>query len=268
MPPKTRNAEQTEKNPDCHADGSTASDHLASEMASMHALLRRMETDQKKSLADIQKSTAKIEEKLSTMSDRLDNAEARLSFLEDAAKEAKVDPPARTSELEQMRKWVDDLEAHGRRNNLRFQGFPEDSERGNAVKFLEDLLPQLLNIQFPRGLIIERAHRIPTRRQEGRPPRAIIVKFLSFQDVTRIKQAAREKRIIQWEGHRIGVFPDYTRSVEMQRRKFKECKRRLRERGMEYALVFPATLKIILPNGVERRFDDSRRALEFIDSQD
>ncbi|KAK7893158.1 hypothetical protein WMY93_022310 [Mugilogobius chulae] len=253
-------------------DGETASTpavdsvSLATEMAQMHKLLKQMDSNQKKSLDEIKKSTTAIEKKLSAISDRMDSAEARIGALEDAAVAAKSDPPVTASQMDSIRKWIDDLEARGRRNNLRFSGFPEGCEEGNAVAFLEKLLPQLLDIQFPRGLIIERAHRTLTAQRNGKSFRSIIAKFLNFQDVKTIQRAAREKSNVEWRGQKICVFPDYTRSVEAQRKRFTECKKRLRERGANYALIYPATLKIFLDNGVERRFEDAKKALEFIDT--
>lgn len=160
-----------------------------------------------------------------------------------------------------MRKWVDDLEAEGRRNNLRFRGFPEGCENGNAADFLEKTLPERLEIDFPRGLVIERTL---AQRQDGQLARAIIAKFLCFRDMARNQCTAREKQNISWWGHKIGIFPDYTRVVEFQCKKFRECKRRLHERGVKFALVYPATLKIFPGVGSEQRFDDPVKALDFI----
>lgn len=158
-------------------------------------------------------------------------------------------------------KWVNDLEAWGRRNNLRFCGFPKGCQNGNAADFLEKTLPERLEIDFPRGLVIERTL---AQRQDGQPARAIIAKFLCFRDVARIQCTAREKQNISWEGHKIGIFPDYTRVVEFRCKKFRECKRRLHQRGVKFALVYPATLKIFPGVGLEQRFDNQVKALDFI----
>lgn len=223
-----------------------------------------MDANQTTALTEIKQLTSAIEGKLSIKLEHLDNAEARLSLLEAVAEAAKADPPVPTSQMEQMRKCFDDLEARGRRNNLRFRGFPEGCEDGSAVDFLGKILPELLGIEFPRGLIIERAHRTLALHQDGRPARAIIAKLLCFRDVSLIQQAVREKQDISWKGHKIGIFPDYTRAVETQHQKFRECKRWLHEQGVKFALVYPATLKVFSGKGSERRFDDLKKALDFI----
>lgn len=220
-----------------------------------------MDANQTTALTEIKQLTSAIEGKLSMKLEHLDNAEARLSLLEAVAEVAKADPPVPTSQMEQMRKCFDDLEARGRRNN---RGFPEGCEDGSAVDFLGKILPELLGIDFPRGLIIERAHRTLALHQDGRPARAIIAKLLCFRDVSLIQRVVREKQDISWKGHKIGIFPDYTRAVETQRQKFRECKRWLHEQGVKFALVYPATLKVFSGKGSERRFDDLKKALDFI----
>lgn len=82
--------------------------------------------------------------------------------------------------------------------------------------------------------------------------------------MARIQCTAREKQNISWEGHKIGIFPDYTRVVEFRCKKFRECKRRLHQRGVKFALVYPATLKIFPGVGLEQRFDNQVKALDFI----
>lgn len=149
-------------------DGAPGSEEtLTAEIASMHQLLKQMDAIQTTALAETKQSTSDIEGKLSVISEHLDNADARLSLPETVAEAAKADPLVPTSQMEQMRKWVDDLEASGRRNNQRFPGFPEGCEDGSAVDFLEKILPELLGIDFPRGLIIERAHRTLAPHQDG-----------------------------------------------------------------------------------------------------
>lgn len=134
-------------------------DSLAVEVANMHQLLKQMDTSQTAALAEIKQATEAISERLGVFSERLDSVEGRLSSLEDAADTARANPPAPMSELMQLKKLVEDLEARGRRNNLRIRGFPEGCEGDSIVGFLEQVLPEILDLDFPRGFIIERAHR-------------------------------------------------------------------------------------------------------------
>ena len=216
---------------------------MATEMAAMHQLLKRMDADQKKALTEIKginKTTAAIEAKLTAITERLDAAETRISSLEDAAAAAQVDPPVTASQMDQkmeeLQSRLDFFEFRSRKYNLKFRGFPENCcENNKVVDFLEKLLPTLLEINFPRGLVVDNAHRIPATRQEGKPARFIIAKFMCLQDVDLIKRTARDKDIT-WEGHKIEIFPDRTKAMEMKRLKFKEYKVALHSKGLSFAL--------------------------------
>ena len=72
----------------------------------------------------------------------------------------------------------------------------------------------MLNIDYPGGLEIDRAHRSLARcRPDGRPPRAILAWFLRFRDRERIVGVARKLGKVNWDGHHTMVFPDYSKLV-------------------------------------------------------
>ncbi|XP_039882789.1 uncharacterized protein LOC120730442 [Simochromis diagramma] len=117
---------------------------------------------------------------------------------------------------------------------------------------------------------IERAHRIgaPPKRYEGdQPPRArpLIARFLRFQDRNRVAEAARCLGDIVWEGHRIMIFPDYSRLLSEKRNKFNECKKLLHNKRIGFSLIYPAVLVVKAPQG-SRRFEDHKKAMTFIRS--
>ncbi|KAJ8389518.1 hypothetical protein AAFF_G00119080 [Aldrovandia affinis] len=82
----------------------------------------------------------------------------------------------------------------------------------------------MLGINFPRGLMLERAHRIISSRSGSDVLRALITIVLCFQDVTLIGGVTREKKEVCWNGYRIGIHPDYSKEVQIQRQRFRECK--------------------------------------------
>ncbi|RVE58528.1 hypothetical protein OJAV_G00210040 [Oryzias javanicus] len=151
-------------------------------------------------------------------------------------------------------------------------GFHEGCEEDNAVKFLEEIIPKIFNINFPKGLEIERAHRLGSRpgRGEGSQafrPRPIIARFLRFQDRDRIAEAARKMGTVTWERRRIMVFADYSKLLSDRRMKFRECKKLLHEKNIRFSLNYPAVLMVKAPQG-PRRFEDHKEALAFITSLD
>ena len=75
---------------------------------------------------------------------------------------------------------MDYLEDQSRRNNLRFDGLPEESEENweQTSKKVQDLVKNKLGIN--QSVTIERAHRVGKRVSSK--PRTIVAKFLRFGD--------------------------------------------------------------------------------------
>lgn len=136
------------------------------------------------------------------------------------------------------------------------------------ARFLEELLPDLLNIEGRRE--IEQAHRVTgithvTGPASGDRPRPILARFLRLSDRDAVLQAARNKGKLTWGDATVMLFPDYSKATQMKRDKFKECKKKLHERGVSFRILFPAKLRIETGNS-ERAFDCPQRAMAFIDA--
>ncbi|KAE8292510.1 LINE-1 retrotransposable element ORF1 protein [Larimichthys crocea] len=190
--------------------------------------------------------------------------EKRVESLEMTEQEWQANPPASKTDVERIWDKLQDMEDRSRRNNVRFFGFPEGKEGGDAVKFLEELLPNLLNIKGRRE--IERAHRIAGQRPAtGDRPRPILARFLRSSDRDAVLRAARNKGKLSWGNTTIMLFPDYSRATQMKRDKFKECKKKLHEREVRFRMLFPAKLRIETGQG-ERAFECPREAMAFIDA--
>ncbi len=99
-----------------------------------------------------------------------------------------------------------------------------------------------------KALAIERAHRIGYMRKTAADaksiPRVMIVKFLDYRDKERVMRAARVKKDVLFQNHRIMFFPDLSAEVNKQRRQFDEVKKQLRAKGLMYDLIFPARLRV------------------------
>ncbi|KAL1264203.1 hypothetical protein QQF64_004558 [Cirrhinus molitorella] len=123
------------------------------------------------SLKEIRKATTSMESKLSALMERISDVEARVEFLEAYDRDLQSNPPARKDEIDVLRDKLMDMEDRSRRNNLRFVGIPEGSEGTDMEAFLEETLPQLLNIPTPsHGWDIERVAqsscpKTPTERE-------------------------------------------------------------------------------------------------------
>lgn len=70
---------------------------------------------------------------------------------------------AADDEIKLLKDKIDEIENQSRRQNLRLVGFPEGVESRNAVDFLKEWLPKILD-QEDEMYEIERAHRTLQRR--------------------------------------------------------------------------------------------------------
>ncbi|KAG7457281.1 hypothetical protein JOB18_019123 [Solea senegalensis] len=223
-----------------------------------------MMQDQDEANEHEQQQANDIETKLSPLITRLDDVEKRVEHLEMTEKDWQANPPASKTDVRQIWDKLEDMENRLRRNNVRFVGFPEGREGGDAVKFLEELLPNLLDREGRRE--IEQAHRVASQRPTpGDRPRLILARFLRLSDWDAVLRAARNKGKLSWGNSTVMLFPDYPRATKMKRDKFRECKKKLHELGVSFRMLFPAKLRIETSEG-EKAFDCPRKAKAFRDA--
>uniref|UniRef100_H2ZTJ7 L1 transposable element RRM domain-containing protein n=1 Tax=Latimeria chalumnae TaxID=7897 RepID=H2ZTJ7_LATCH len=191
-------------------------------------------------------------------------AENRISKIEDRELGTEQNCKYLKQHLTTALERIEDLENRSRRNNLRIMGFPEGVEDGNPVKFLQEVLPELLDLEEGQILEIERAHRtLAPRPTPEQRPRAFIVKFLRYPIRELLLRLARNKSQIKWKDHRISLFPDWSRDLQLKRQRFWEVRRLLREKNIKYGLFYPAILKVTY-NGETLSFMDPGEVKKFL----
>ncbi|KAK7884430.1 hypothetical protein WMY93_027553 [Mugilogobius chulae] len=202
-----------------------------------------------------------------TLDTRVVNAEQRISDLEDTVAIHAVEIPELRKKLEATIDKIDDLENRSRRCNIRIVGLPEGSEGTNAVSFMTSWLPELVHERFKGGAVkIDRCHRAPAGRPSppGQRPRPMLVKLHNFQDKVRIMRAARKTQPLIFRGSTISIFGDFSAAVVKKREEFSSTKQRFREKGISYAMLYPAVLKI-KHNGQEKVFKHPEDAARYLD---
>uniref|UniRef100_H3A0E7 L1 transposable element RRM domain-containing protein n=1 Tax=Latimeria chalumnae TaxID=7897 RepID=H3A0E7_LATCH len=188
---------------------------------------------------------------------RVMEAENRISKIEDRELGTEQDCKYLKQHLTTALERIEDLENRSRRNNLRILGFPEGVEEGNPVKFLQEILPELLDLEEGQILEIERAHHtLAPRLTPEQRPRAFIVKFLHYPIRELLLCSARNKFQIKWKDHRISLFPDWSRDLQQKRQRFWE-------KNIKYGLFYPAILKVT-HNGETLSFTDPGEVKKFL----
>lgn len=158
----------------------------------------------------------------------------------------------------------EDLEGRSRRNNIRLVGLPEGAEGTHPTEFVAHLLQSLLHLQ--EKPLLDRAHRtLRERPRKGEPPRPIVIRVHYFQARDEILRRAAQLSPLTHDGNKLSIFADYTTAVVRKRAAFRDTKRLLHScPGVKFGLLFPAVLRITLPNGAVHKFEDPVAALDFI----
>lgn len=249
------------------AEGTSDSDALVADSDPLATILKEMRSG----FRSLDTRFDALEKRMDTMNNkiqshdrRLDAAETRISDTEDGASKALQ----RLERVEHILKDVaiknEDLEARGRRNNIRLLGVPESTNTGRLDVFIERLLADLFGRDsFTQGFVVERAHRsLGPRPAPGLNPRPIIARLLNFRDRDTALRLAQDKGDIVWQGSRLSLFPDFTVLVQEARRKFTDVKATLRKLGLRYGMLYPARLSVDI-NGRPRIFESPAAAQEF-----
>lgn len=223
--------------------------------------------------------TAEINESISGLKSMLDNLTSRVTEAEDrigAAEDQVTELDSRVIKLakdnEYLMEKIESLENYSRRNNIRVLNVREGCEGSDPVTFFANWLPTVLGREnFPEPLLIERAHRTPALRPpaEGRP-RAVLIRLLKYQDREKIlRTAAKLSREsngpILYENSPVMFFPDLSASLVKRRKEYVQVKKELKSKGIQFALLYPAILRVTLSDGRKKTFKTPREAAAFVE---
>lgn len=221
-------------------------------------------------LDPLAKTVASHTTELTRANERLDEAEARILQLEAATEPLAAKTQALEEKVRAFADHIDDLENRGRRKNICIFNIPEDTEGVNAPGFFEHWLPTFLGVDMKGGRVkLERAHRsLAPKPGDGQRPRPVIVRFHSFPDKQRVMAAVRRKAAegdITMGGKRIYFYNDLSAAVLRKRKEFVEAKKRLRDIGAQYSMLYPAKLQVSF-NGIKKTFLSPADVLSFVSS--
>lgn len=223
---------------------------LRSEMTSIRDELKKSIENVQQKLGEHGKNITELEHSTSDHSDRIGILEKSVGSL-----------VKRVTELDNK---CEDLESRMRRNNIRLLGIPEGVEGPRPTEFIAGLLQDVLGLEDKP--LLDRAHRtLRERPGEGKPPRPFVIRVHFFHVRNNILKKASESSPILYRGKRVSLFADYTAAVAKRRASFGLVKRELRAcPGVKYGLIYPATLKLTLPDTSTRTFDDPGLAEDFV----
>ncbi|KAK7886408.1 hypothetical protein WMY93_026029 [Mugilogobius chulae] len=159
------------------------------------------------SFKSLKAEVGELEDRVSSNQDELSSLEARVKTLE--------------KQNSYLADRVEDAENRSRASNIRLIRVPEGSEGRDMIGFVGQFLNQLFgHDKFTSPPVIERAHRSP-----GTPN-------------------PNPKMELMYKGTRVHIYPDFSAGLMEKRRLFNPIKKQLRDKNIEYALLYPATLRV------------------------
>lgn len=229
------------------------------------AAIANLRSDFSSKLDGILSAIETVRKDVNKCAKRVDEAEVRISAAEDniTTLEAKV----RTLENnnKDLEDKVLDLETRSRRSNLRLVNLPEGAEGEDACVFLENWMPEALNLAPLRtALTLERAHRVGQKStSNSATPRTMIMKFLNYKDKMTVIRAARAKGQILFKNRPVRFYEDLATGVHRKQKEFNAARQQLRSMGIRYGMIPPARL-IVTHNGQTRIFNQPGEAENFV----
>lgn len=207
---------------------------------------------------------------------RADALEQQFLQLEEATSEHSTIISTLEREVTEMKKDIvklkarnEDLENRSRRCNLRIIGVKEGREDvKGALNYVSQMLGETLELE--KAPLLDRAHRALRNVEQGEEassPRTFILRCHYFQEKKAILDKVGGKLLRTTDGDDIRIFPDYSYEVSKRRAKFNDVKKMLRDAKIDklrFGVMYPAELKITLPDGTVEKFIDPRKAKVYV----
>uniref|UniRef100_M3XLK1 L1 transposable element RRM domain-containing protein n=1 Tax=Latimeria chalumnae TaxID=7897 RepID=M3XLK1_LATCH len=214
---------------------------LMSEIKGMKTMLQDLIQKLADDIQIIKQAVSTSQKSVSGLASRTDQSEARISSIEDNARNTTVTISKHNEKIGKLMDKVTDLES--RRSNLRLFGVPEGSEETprdmcNFVKdLLKDILPDLAaTYQFE----LEHAHQLLQQRPKpGQRPRAVVVKFVAYKEKEIVLQHAKQVGSFHWCNEKIEIYQDLPFEIVQRRREFGSIRKTCREKGLKSGILFP-----------------------------
>uniref|UniRef100_H3AR91 L1 transposable element RRM domain-containing protein n=1 Tax=Latimeria chalumnae TaxID=7897 RepID=H3AR91_LATCH len=199
-----------------------------------------------KSLQDLTDKVTTLNNKLDQIANHLETVEGRVGTVENNCEKVDNEVECLKKDFKKLIDKCEDLEAWSRRSNIRIVGLPEGIERRNPVQLCETFLSHLVGPEhFPKGLEIERVHRMPKPKPNpGEKPRVVIVRLLRYNNREAILRKAREKGSLSYNNQPMFIFPDLTIEVQKKCREFDDPQKLYKALSIKFALLYSACLHL------------------------
>jgi chromosome segregation ATPase len=190
------------------------------------------------------KNETEIQNKMEGHSSRIEQAEDRISELEDEMAIKGKTEELLIKQLKTCEKKMQELTDSIKRPNLRIIGIEEREEvqaKGMQNMFNKIITENFPNLEKTKPIQVQEAFRTLNRPDQNRTtPRHIIIKTTSTETRERILKAVREKKQITYKGKPIKITADFSTETLKARRAWSEVFQALNENNFKPRKLYPA----------------------------
>ncbi|KAJ1151311.1 hypothetical protein NDU88_004094 [Pleurodeles waltl] len=251
------------------ADINSTMNMILKKLSDVHDLAKSTKTNSD----SMQLELTAIRADINTINNRISETEQRTSDLEDTKTKMDKELLLLHASTSSMRKTIADLEDRNRRGDLRLFGLPQDSETKEdslhqCISFLETWIPKITGLQFDEKFELEIAQRVPSFKQHYGPlpkPRPEVFRPLRFQHMESILLYMCKNNPINWNGSRIYISQDYSKTTVDTRKGFLGLRSRIKDMKIQFSFAGPAKFRIIV-EGKYQIFDDHNALKSYSDN--
>uniref|UniRef100_U3KMN3 L1 transposable element RRM domain-containing protein n=1 Tax=Oryctolagus cuniculus TaxID=9986 RepID=U3KMN3_RABIT len=220
----------------------------------------------KRNQNEMKSSIDQMTNTLESLKNRMGEAEERISDLEDREQERIQSNQRKEEEIRNLKNIVGNLQDTIKKTNIRVLGVPEGMER---EKGLEGLFSEILAENFPglekdRDILVQEAHRTPSKHDQKRSsPRHVVIKLSTVKQKEKILKCARVKRQITLRGSPIRLTADFSSETLQARREWRDIAQVLREKNCQPRILYPAKLSFV-NEGEIKTFHSKQKLKDFV----
>ena len=229
----------------------TATNTKISTLESFGAKLDNVErsiAEMNSSVDAVKKSFADLQQDITANAKRLAEAEGRIGDTEDHLQSVNTELTDAVKRIAYLESKTEDLENRARRKNLRLVGLPENAEKTQPMtEYIQRMLPVWLELDGTKSFTLERAHRTLARPRPGQN-RAVIIRFLRFQDREFVFNTAKQRSLTQ-DGHKIFFAQDFSAETMKARSQFSAARKKFIDAGTFRGFTLNPCKMRVLHNG-------------------
>ncbi|KAL0602657.1 LINE-1 retrotransposable element ORF1 protein [Plecturocebus cupreus] len=201
-------------------------------------------------LMELKNTTQEICEACTSFSSLIDQAEERISEVEDQLNEIKREGKIREKRVTRNEQSLQEIWDYVKRSSLHLIGVPECDEENESK--LENTLQDIIQENFPNlarqaNIQVQEIQRTPQRYSSRRAtPRHTIVRFTRVEMKEKMLRAAREKGRVTHKGKPIRLTADLSAETLQARREWGPTFNILKENNFQPRISYPAKLSFII----------------------